>query len=327
MEQLRDILGSRSPADRVLLVLFCCVLLPAAGALLLGAKPARFDQALLTLFPQDSAGIMYFNVSELRENELIREYVLERSEFQIRERADEIFQGTGLDPFMDIDQVMVGRTATNDVLAVARAGYNLRDVEARFQALAAGVEPYRGFNIYRPILKPGWSVSFADDLVLIGENGSVKGAIDRTRDPSLSAMQNPKLLAAVRSFGDGNQAWGVGMLVRTLIPQVLTPPMALDLVAALDSVTYQVRVDSTVTAVAAAVFTSSEAARRTGDLLEGVIALGKMQTEDSPALSALLGQFQIDTVDALTQIRFTADQDLLERVTEAGLPFPPLRGD
>ena len=104
-----------------------------------------------------------------------------------------------------------------------------------------------------------------------------------------------------------------------LIPNGIVPPMALDLIASLESGTYQMRLDSVLTGRAVGQFRTPETARRTGDLLRGLVAFGKMQTFEQPDLIELLDGVQIDNVESSVEIHFAVDGELLRRIP---VPFP-----
>ena len=82
------------------------------------------DEALLSLFPANSGGVIFVDVAELRDNPLVRENFLDRPGFELPNRVAEFAAQTGLDPETDVDQVMLGRTGENEFLSVARANYD-----------------------------------------------------------------------------------------------------------------------------------------------------------------------------------------------------------
>ncbi len=282
------------------------------------------DDALLRVFPADSGGVMFVDVAELRNNPLVREYFLDGSDFEFPAVVREFARRTGLDPETDVDQVMLGRTGENEFLGVARADYDPLEIEQYFRDSNIGFESYAGRSIYRPSPGSDWSVAFIDDFVLMGEDGSVRGAIDRMAATTGTAIDDPDLTEAIRSIEEGSQVWGVGMLTDMLLPEELAPPMAVDLIASLERVTYQMRLDAGLRVRAVGEFTSPDTARRTGDLLRGLVALGKMQVFEREELIELLDGLQIESVESSIEIRFSADGELLRRVAESGFRLPRL---
>jgi hypothetical protein len=295
-----------------------------AGTLPQTGEALSPDEALLSLFPVDSGGVIFLDAAELRNQPVVREYFLDESDIQLPAAVVEFARRTGLDPETDVDQVMLGRTGENEFLGVARANFDPIEVEQYFLDSDIGFESYSGRTIYQPSPGSGWSVSFIDGIVLMGEDGSVRGAIDRMAVTGQTAMDNPELTQAIQSIEEGNQVWGVGMLTDMLFPEALVPPMAVDLIASLERVTYQMQLDTGLRVRAVGEFTSPDTARRTGDLLRGVVALGKMQVFEREELIQLLDGLQIDSVESSIEIRFSADGELLRRVTESGFQLPRL---
>ncbi len=315
---MRWLIGSFALAGTIAVMAVIVVTLPPT------VEALSPDEALLSLFPVDSGGVIFLDVAELRNKPLVREYFLDDPEIQLPSAIAEFARRTGLDPETDVDQVMLGRTGDNEFLGVARADYDPFEVEQYFQDSDIGFESYAGRTIYRPSPGSNWSVSFIDGLVLMGEDGSVRDAIDRVAVTIPTAMDNPELTEAIQSIEEGNQVWGVGMLADVLLPPALTPPMAIDLIASLERVTYQMQLDTGLTLRAVGEFMSPDTARRTGDLLRGVVALGKMQVSEREELIQLLDGIQIDGVETSIEIRFSADGELLRRVTESGFQLPRL---
>ena len=282
------------------------------------------DEALLRVFPHDSNGVMFLNVAELRDNPLLREFFLDGPESQLPAAVTEFALRTGLDPETDVDQVMLGRTGGNEFLGVARARYDPLEVEQYFRDADVGFETHGGRSVFRPYPGSDWSMSFIDDLVLMGEDGSVRQTIDQLAMTTPTAMDNPELIVAIQSIEEGNQVWGVGALADILLPEALAPPMAIDLVASLEHITYQMRLDDGLTVRAAGEFATAATARRTGDLMRGLVALGKMQVFESDDLIQLLDGVQIDSIESSVEIRIVADGALLRRVKESGVRIPRL---
>ncbi len=280
------------------------------------------DEALLRIFPKDSTGVMFLDLAELRDNPLVREYFLDRADIQLLGAVAEFARRTGIDPKTDVDQVMLGQTGAHEFLGVARANYDSIVIEQYFRDSDAGSETYSGRVIYRQSLVADWSLSFVEGLVLIGDDGSVRRAIDQWGTTSQSAMDSPELTAAIESIEEGNQVWGVGTLTEMRLPEAMAPPMAVNLIASLERVTYQLRLDEGLTVSAVGEFAGPDTARRTGDLLRGVVALGKMQVMESDDLIQLFDGLQVDSVESSVKIRFSADGELLRRVTELGFRMP-----
>ncbi len=275
------------------------------------------DEALLRLFPLDTEGVGFVDVAQLRDNSLINELVIDRVLRDKPRAIDEFEEQTGLDLESDIQQVMVGRTGEKEFLIAARANYEDFRVEQYFKDKGVDFDTYAGRTMYLLDGDDDGAVSFVDGLVLVGNRNSIQEALDRLNAPSTTAMASQDLLASINSIDEGSQVWAVGAFEDFLLPDGIAPAMTTDLFDALEDGTYQMRIDSIVTARAIGDFTTPEVAQRTTDLLRGLVALGKMQAYERQEFIELLDGVQIETVDTAVHIDFSADGELLRRIHEA----------
>jgi hypothetical protein len=296
-----------------------------AGTLFPSNQVVTPDQVLLGLFPQDSDSMIFIDVNALRNVELVEEY-LDRFAVQVQDKAADFSRSTGLDPIDDVNQILLGWTGDDEFLIGLTSDYDAADLQRYLEGRGSVSEAYEDWRIYQSDAPSDWSLAFEDNLVLIGDVAAVRGALGRRGTQAPNAANNAELLTSIQSIEPGSQVWGVGRLPGAFIPEALAPPMAIDLIAALERVTYQMRVDSAVTARAVGEFADPDAAARTSDLLRGIVALAKMQVMGSEDLVRLLDGFRIDSVGSAIEVHFSADGDLLELSTEEGLPFP-LLGD
>ena len=273
------------------------------------------DEALLGLFPADVEAVGFVDVAQLRENSLINELVIDRILRDKPRAIDEFEEQTGLDLESDIQQVMIGRTSGKGFLIAARANYEDFKVEQYFNDKGLEFDSYAGRTLY--LLDDGdddGAVSFVDGLVLVGNRNSIREALDRLNAPRTAALANQSLLDSIHSIEEGSQVWAVGAFEDFLLPDGIAPAMTTELFDALLGGTYQMHIDSIVTARATGDFTTPEVARRTTDLLRGLVALGKMQAYERQELIELLDGVQIEAVDSTVHIDFSADGDLLRRL-------------
>jgi hypothetical protein len=61
---------------------------------------------------------------------------------------------------------------------------------------------------------------------------------------------------------------------------------------------------------------------RAGDLLRGLVALGKMGSGEQPDVAELLNGFEVANIENNVDIRFTATRELLDRIGTSGLGLP-----
>ena len=279
------------------------------------------DEALLGLFPADLDGVAYIDVAGIRDNPIVIGLLEDQEEEgKLPEPMDDFTELTGLDLTRDLDQVMAGRSGEDTMLVVARASYDPQRLEQFFENRGHAFESHAGRAIYRlgPDADEEWGIAITEGLLIAGTNGSVQGALDRMATPGTTALDNQEIIDGIESIEEGNQVWVVGEFGK-VIPAGLAPPMATDLVESLERGTYQMRFDSAVTGRAVGEFGSAETARRTGDLLRGFVAFGKMQVSQEQDLMQLLDGLMIDNRDTAVHINFSADGELLRRISESGI--------
>ena len=275
------------------------------------------DEELLRIFPADSDGILFLDFAVLRDIEYVNRFVRDWAGDLILDPVEEFTAETGVDPVNDIQQIIAGRSGPDEFLIVVQVGYDAYRVESYFAVRDVRSEIHSGRTIYAPGLEDdNLSVVFLDGQVLVGSTGQVRESLDRSPGGP-SVLDNTGLMASIEAIEEGSQVWGVGSF-NDMVPELLAPPMATDLIAALENVTYQMRFDSGVTARLAGQFTTVETARRAGDLVRGFVALGKMGTASQPDMLELLDGLQVDSVENAVEINFAASQELLDRIAESG---------
>lgn len=297
--------------------------LTLAAALLIGGSPAgaQFvnpDAGLLRFLPEDAGGVLFADLTQLRDVGFVRGFVADQAGVEIPGSVEDFTAATGVDPFNDVQQVMVGRSGPDEFLSVVRASIDTGRMKQFFESQGAVSETYASTPLYLPQADNDWAVAFpVEDIAVLGPPDAVRSALDRVA-AGPSAMDNPELMAEIAAIEDGNQVWGVGSFA-DLMPDGLAPPVATDLIAALEKVRYQVRIDAGVTARLAGTFATPDTASRAGDLLRGFVALGKLGSAEQPDLIELLNGFVIQNGENSVEIRFAASQELLDRIAESGI--------
>lgn len=277
------------------------------------------DETLLGLFPANLDGVGYIDVAGIRDNPIILDLLDDQDkDGRTLEPMEDFTALTGLDLRTDLDQVMLGRSGEDTMLIVARVSYDPLRIEQFFEDRGSPFASYAGRTIYRPDPDEEWEVTFTQDLMIAGTNGAVGGALDRLATPGTTALDNQEIIDGIASIDEGSQVWAVGEFGK-VIPPGLAPPMATELIDSLKRGTYQMRFDAAVTGRAVGEFGSAETARRTRDLLRGFVAFGKMQVYAQQDLIQLLDGVMIDNRDTAVHIDFSADGELLRRISESGI--------
>ncbi len=300
---------------RCFLIVALAAVFPACGSTP-SSQTVDNDSTLLALFPVDSSGIVFFDVAGMREIEFFREFLLEaRSDADFPEELRDFMTETGLDPIDDVLQAIAGTTGEDQYLVAIRSLGDLQAGERFLEQLGTDSESHEGRSIYRPEPEEDWGITFVNDLAILGSSGAVRSALDRMAGGP-SVLDNAETMAQIQAIGDGNQVWGFGSIA-DLVPEDAPPPVAMDLVAALERVTFRMRLESGVTARMTGTFTTADTATRAGDLLRGFLALGMMGSADRPDVVELLNGLQVRNAEAAVEIDFSVPQELLDRLAES----------
>ncbi len=300
---------------RCFLIVALTAVLPACGSTP-SAQTVDTDSTLLALFPVDSNGILFLDVDGLREMEFFREFLVGvGSDSDMPEELRDFVNETGLDPIDDVQQLIAGRVGEDQFLVAVRFLGDLQGAEEFFEQLGTVSESHEGRSIYRPEPEEDWGITFVNNLAILGSSGAVRSALDRMAGGP-SVLDNTETMAEIQALGDGNQVWGFGSIA-DLIPEGAPPPVAMDLVAALERVTFRMRLEAGVTARMTGTFTTADTATRAGDLLRGFLALGMMGSADRPDVVELLSGVQVRNAEAAVEIDFSVPQELLDRLAES----------
>jgi hypothetical protein len=285
-----------------------------AGAVQGGLEP---DREMLGYFPPDTDGVLFANVVLLRDVSLFRSP--ESLGVRIPDEIASMVDAAGVEPVGMVDQVLVGRTGPDTAFAVMRLAIPPAVFEEYFRSRDMASEIHAGHTVYMPVPDDDVGIAFDGAIALAGSTSLIRDALDRRTSGSSSALDNTGLMASIGELESGSQFWGFGTFADSLLPEGVAPPMTTDLLAALESISYQMSITEGVTARLAGRFSSPEAARRAGDLLRGFVAFGKMGSVEQPDIIELLDGVVVQSGEESVEVRFSATEALLERISESGI--------
>lgn len=304
-------------------------------ALLWGTAGASFQTTepyleLMRVLPPDATGVLFVDTEALEEagflDGVASSFIADQAAGRIPGDYEDFVAQTGFDPVRDIHQLIVG-VSENGSVVVANADFDPSRLEAYFLQSGGKSTPVGAYSLIVP--DPEGEVGFAlfGDRVVVGPISAATGVLQRLATSGPSAATNDALSAAIADLDTaGNQIWGTGTVgVGGLAVgfEDMAPPMALDLISALQRITYEMGFDTEVRARLRGEFSGVDTAMRAGDLLRGFVALGKMGSAEEPDLAELLNGFQITNVENDVDVRFAASRELLDRIGNSeliGLP-------
>jgi len=296
------------------------VLIGVLAAMTVPAQTITLDEATLKLFPPETEGVASIDVSGLRGSSLFNELVL-RNASAMQDHLSEFAQATGFDVQRDVDKVTVGRIGTNDVLVIVQARYDKFKVEQFLQDKAEHIntETYLGRVIYSGSAKNEHEggVSFIDNLIIAGSLPAVHAAIDRLAAPAPSVLDNSELMSSIHTIEVGNQVWAAGKFDSNMFGQAQSSNKGFaQIVGSLKSGIYEMRFDQDLHVKASGVFASSDMAKATTQMLNGLLAMGKVQLSQDPKLTHLLDGVSINNSGDRLTVSFNAPGDLLKQLPQ-----------
>jgi hypothetical protein len=296
--------------------------LALAGAVFLAAcsgSPDSVDagESLLRFFPPQTSAVAFVDFGGLEDHAFVGSFIEEHAGVQTPDELADFQAGTGFDFERDVRQVMAGSAGEGGGLIVVNAVYDRERVIRYVTDEGMAYADHGGTGLFLPDASTDTVFAFVDDVVLIGTEPHVRGAIDRAGGGVPSALDNARLLEDIAEIEDGYQIWATGSIDTGLIPEEAGESGITLVLASLERGTYQMRFDETITARAIGEFTSADQARTAASLLEGLRGMAMIQGVAGEFYDLLSG-ILIATNDTQVEIQLQLERAVLERLAESG---------
>lgn len=321
----------------VLLVGLCTGLVAYYTGMPMGAFGQADGPAELRYVPNSAAVVAYADVRNLMQSELRKK--LHSAVNEHKEDGQAEFQRhTGIDIEHDIDHVVgylepsAGQERyTGMVLASGRFD------QGRLEALATEhggtVEQYRGIRLITKNAvdrdedetegeegkrlrhhRKDMSVAFlAPGLVAVGETAVVKRAIERQGAQSVSS--NKELMDLIKDIDDSN-AWAVGRF-DALMSQAKLPEGVASRIPAVTLFSASGHINGGVAGLIRAETRDEQAGQNLRDVVQGFLALGKMQAASQPELQLLVNSLQLSGQGKTVALSFQLPSEVIETIAAA----------
>ena len=278
---------------------------------------ATIDDVALKFLPPDTMGIAFIDVAALRNAPLVQS-VLQGKDLPLPNGLGDIAK-TGFDPQRDLDKVTFAKLTGNDGFAIAQGRIDRFQIEQYLRDNGNVPEAYLGQNLYR---HRGGAFVLLDNVALAGQVNAVKKALDQMQLPGSLPLRGD-LRTAMQTIDPGSHVWAVGDISDGALGAVGLPGAAqgADLLKALRSGTYQMRVDTGVQARATGEFTDVESATNAGNLARGAITIARLQlTRQQPDLLQLLDGIQVTNSGTTLTVRIEESGELLKKLQDVIRP-------
>jgi hypothetical protein len=279
--------------------------------------------AELQYLPANATAVAYANVRDVMGSSF-RQRVLRvapdehgRQEFEAR---------TGIDVERDIDHIVAclapgseGEGADATGMALVSGHFDRQKINQLLQEHGARAESYGGKSIFvHDEGRQQFALGFLDsDLIAFGSEALVKSAIDLQAGRGTSVLTNDELMGLIRGENATDTAWAVGrydaLVAHAQLPLAVTsriPPITLFSVAG--------HVNDTVSGMVKAETRDDQAAQNLRQVVQGLIALARMQVGSQPDLQNLLQSVQLSGSGRTVAVSFSVPATLLDRLPAQG---------
>jgi hypothetical protein len=282
----------------------------------------------LAYIPADARMVAFANVRQIMDSDL-RQRVMQLHQ---RDSSDpnghnEFFERTGIDIERDVDSVVASiagdQSTEGPPLVLARGRFDEGRIEVLVREKGASAEDYKGVRLFSA---EGGKVAVAfveSDLAAVGSLAAVRRAID-AKTSGDNVRDNADLMRMLRQSDDGN-AWAVARF-DALATSGRLPD---DVAAQLPAITWfsaSGYVNGGIRGTLRAETRDEMAAQDLRQVLQGFVALARMQTRQRPEFADVLNSFQLGGDGNTVSLGFSVPSqviDALGNITAGRAPRPP----
>jgi hypothetical protein len=292
---------------------------------------SRSGPSELSYVPAESAVVAFANVREVMDSQVR----LRLKAVMPQEQGQKEFQEqTGIDIEHDIDYIVAAGIAPTDAtgggdpngLVVARGRFNAPQLETLAREHGGVVEDYKGKRLVivsdhnsvdrttadgTVVTKPAHVMALAflePGLVAIGSEAAIKGSIDAQLSAH-SITSNNDMMELIADIDAGNNAWAVGRF-DAITRQAHLPQEIASKIPALKTFAVMTHIDGGITGTLRAETLDDEAAVNLRQVVQGVLALGRMSND--PKATALINSFQLSGSGKTVALSFAVPSELLD---------------
>jgi len=283
----------------------------------------------LQYVPADAAVVAYANVRDVMNSEFRQRFrqmeptSAERNQFE---------EQTGINIETDIDSVVAAMMpgavsgSGKGALVLARGRFQQSRLEALAVEHGAAVEEYDGKRI---ITHDGHGISpdghgpdtklalgfIEADLVAVGSDAAVRGAIDAHRE-NRNVVSNNELMRLVAEL-DASNAWAVGRF-DALAKEANLPGEIAGQIPAISWFSAAGHINGGLSGVFKAETKDDESAQNLRDVLRGFLALAKMQASDKPGMREMVESLQLSGEGKTVALAFSVPTEVLDVIEAMG---------
>lgn len=298
---------------------------------------SRSGPSELAYVPPDAALVAFANVREVMDSE-VRQQLKAAVPMVGQEQGQKEFEAqTGIDIERDIDYVVAAMTSADpshaNGLVVARGRFNTTQLETLAREHGGTVEDYKGkrlvtvskVRVDRPDMSApeehslGHSMSLAflePGLVAIGSEQAIKTSID-AQLTAHSITSNDEMMELVSDIDRGNNAWVVGRF-DAIASQTHLPADIQSRLPAVKTFAVMTHIDGGVSGTLRAEARDDESAENLRQVVNGFLALGRMQAQSDPKVTAMLQSLQLSGSGKTVALSFVVPSEIFSMLPKHG---------
>ena len=314
----------------VMAVGLCTGLLAYYGGGFPSLSASRTGPSELSYVPADATIVAYANVGEIMASDLRQRLKQAMPE----ERGQQEFQqATGIDIERDIQYIVAAVTsaapANANGLVVARGNFNPTQLETLAREHGGVVEEYKGKRLVTVAGgprtpeqaaegSPEWqghkmTLAFLEPgLVAIGSEPAIKSSID-AQLTSHSITSNDDMMELVSDIERGNNAWAVGRF-DAIANQAKLPEQIRNQIPAVKTFAVMSHIDGGVSGTLRAEARDDQSAENLRQVVQGFLALGRMQAQSDPKIAAMLQSLQLSGTGKTVALSFTVPAEIFDMI-------------
>jgi len=285
----------------------------------------------LSYVPADASVVAFANVREVMDSELRQQLKQVLPATAHEEGQKEFQEQTGIDIERDIDHVVAAFTAAEPGepkgLVVARGRFNTTQLETLAREHGGVVEDYKGKRLVTvsehknadgtttPDQRGPHAVTLAflePDLVGIGSDQTIKTAIDAQLSAH-SITSNDEMMELVSQIDSGNNAWAVGRF-DAIASHAKLPQEIQSRIPAITTFAVMAHVDGGLSGTLRAETRDDQSAENLRQVINGLLALGRMQGQNDPKIAAMMQSLQTSGSGKTVALSFAVPAELFQMI-------------
>lgn len=288
--------------------------------------PVAFSRAAgpdeLQYVPAEAAVVAYANVREIMDSEFrerFRQFEPDTSE------RDEFQSKTGVNIEQDINSVVAALTSIpepgsqpeNSMLILARGRFEQSRLEALALEHGGQVEDYNGKRLLTHRNDDGtfdMAIGFLEaDLIALGGYDAIKRAIDANGGRNVVST-NADIMRQIGEL-DAANAWAVGRF-DAIAGSAQVPAEIQSHLPAIQWFSAATHINGGVSGVFKAEAKDEESAKNMRDVVNGFLALARMQASSKPELKSMVESLQLSGEGKNLAVSFTLPSELFEALQQ-----------